>query len=80
MKGIGSKMANEIPVISLEEYQRRERDLEGICVSCGAAAHGVEVDAEDYDCPSCDEPQVQGIMAALDNGHIRIEGAEEGFL
>jgi predicted RNA-binding Zn-ribbon protein involved in translation (DUF1610 family) len=67
-------------VIPLEEYQRRERDLEGLCVSCGATVPNVEVDAEDYDCPSCDEPQVQGVMAALDNGHIRIEGAEGGFL
>lgn len=73
-------MANEVPVISLEEYQRRERDLEGVCVACGAAVPDVEADAEDYDCPSCEEPQVQGIMSALDNGNILIEGAEGGFL
>jgi len=67
-------------VITLAEYNRREDALEGVCVACGASVPGVEVDAEDYDCPSCDAPQVQGIMSALDNGHIRLEGAEGGFL
>lgn len=37
----------------------------GICNSCQTTAHGVEPDAEGYDCPSCDQPQVLGIELAL---------------
>jgi hypothetical protein len=73
-------MTDNVPVITLSEYHRRENDLEGLCVACGATVPGVEVDAEGYDCPSCEEPQVQGILSALENGQVLIEGAEGGFL
>jgi predicted RNA-binding Zn-ribbon protein involved in translation (DUF1610 family) len=32
----------------------------GICISCGADAYGVEPDAENYTCKSCGEEAVFG--------------------
>jgi hypothetical protein len=67
--------------ISIQEYKRKERDLEGICVNCGATAYCVENDAEDYLCSSCEENQVQGIMSAFSNGLVSVFDVDEvGFL
>jgi predicted RNA-binding Zn-ribbon protein involved in translation (DUF1610 family) len=35
-------------------------DDPGFCLACGAEAHGVEPDAEDYECESCGEHRVWG--------------------
>jgi rubrerythrin len=66
-------MADNTQIITLEEYHRREDNMEGICTSCNATAHGIEPDADGYECPSCEEPTVQGIMTALENGHVLLE-------
>ena len=73
-------MADGKPIISLEEYQRREDAMEGLCLACGATVSGVEGDAEEFPCPSCEENQVQGIQNAMIDGNVLIEGAEEGFI
>lgn len=38
---------------------------EGICMSCGAEVHGVELDVRDMCCPSCGEFEVCGAEEAL---------------
>jgi len=38
---------------------RGDRD-EGICLACGATAHGVEPDARQYVCEACGQPKVYG--------------------
>lgn len=45
-----------------EEYENC-----GICYQCGDVQHGVEPDAEGYNCESCGEPAVGGIELAMVN-------------
>lgn len=45
-----------------EAVERRHTSLDdpGFCVICGAAAEGVEGDAQGYDCEACGAPGVWG--------------------
>ena len=49
---------------------------EGICISCGEEAYGVEPDAEGYPCESCEEPKVMGMEQALFAGYIQIDDGD----
>ena len=40
-------------------------DNPGFCVACGTAAEGVEPDARQYECESCEEPAVYGAEELL---------------
>lgn len=40
-------------------------DNPGFCLACGAEASGVEGDARQYECESCEEPAVYGAEEIL---------------
>jgi len=56
--------------ISIEEYKRMEHNMQGICTSCEAIRESTEPDAEEYQCYSCGETTVVGVMTAFDDGII----------
>ncbi len=46
----------------------------GYCTECDAVTdEGVEPDAEEYQCPECEEHTVMGVETAFVCGHIEIE-------
>ena len=45
----------------------------GICLSCGETAFGVEPDARQYTCESCDRMTVYGMEEALIMGRIDVQ-------
>ena len=55
-----------------EDYLDASRNYQGICKTCGDLRDQTEPDAEDYECYSCGEMQVQGIENALMEGTLEI--------
>jgi len=53
-----------------EEFMDLDNSYMGICLSCGEHAHGVEPDARNYTCESCDAPEVYGAAELLIMGRI----------
>ena len=51
--------------MSEQEYHNMDNDSEGCCVRCGEVAYGVEPDARNYTCESCDKPGVYGAQELL---------------
>ena len=51
----------------LEACERRTSSLDnpGFCLACGNEAHGVEPDAERYECEACGAPLVYGAEQLL---------------
>jgi hypothetical protein len=61
--------------VTTEEYMGLREESAGLCVACGAITYGgVEPDARDYPCESCDERKLMGIEEALFEGAIEISG------
>lgn len=56
--------------ITLEEYEELDSDYGGVCLACGEYAYGVEPDARQYTCESCDEKQVYGAQELLMMGLV----------
>ena len=52
-------------IFALAEQRRTSLDDPGLCLGCGAEAHGVEPDARRCECESCGEPQVYGVEELL---------------
>jgi hypothetical protein len=65
-------------IMTIEEYNGERAEDAGLCLSCGAAAYGVEPDARNYTCEACEEPSVFGIEEAQQMGRIRFADHEEG--
>lgn len=40
-------------------------DNPGICIACGEDADGVEPDAREYVCETCEKPAVYGVLELL---------------
>ena len=60
-------------------YQHLCGSYGGVCLACGEEVEeGIEPDAENYECPLCDEPQVFGAEQLLVMGII--EFIEPGIL
>lgn len=60
-------------IITIEDYRQMEHNMQGICTACGAIRESTEPDAEEYECDSCGEVSVVGIMTALDDGVVVLE-------
>jgi hypothetical protein len=61
------------PLMTEEEYRRaRNEEDAGLCLACGAEAHGVEPDARRYECESCGATKVYGIEELLMMGLVKI--------
>ncbi len=59
--------------LSEEEYVQHTNDDDGVCLACGEwTCGGVEPDAENYPCDSCEENQVVGAEQALIMDRIEI--------
>jgi hypothetical protein len=55
------------------EYEEHRETNSGLCLACGEIKFGdTEPDAENYECDSCGEHQVQGIENAMVDGNIEI--------
>jgi hypothetical protein len=52
-------------IVEAVERHATTLDDPGFCLSCGAAAHGVEPDARRYRCESCNAKQVYGAEELL---------------
>jgi hypothetical protein len=52
-------------VMELCERRLNSLDNPGICFACGEEADGVEPDAREYVCESCEQPRVYGCEEAL---------------
>lgn len=60
--------------ISEEEYHNYEENSQGYCTDCDDFTRDcTEPDAEEYDCPCCEQNTVMGTMNALIMGLIEIE-------
>jgi hypothetical protein len=64
------------PVVTEDELA--ELDTTGFCLACGAEVLGVEPDARQYACESCDHQLVFGLQEIVLMGLVRIIGQEEG--
>jgi hypothetical protein len=55
------------PMVTLDQVIEaiEEDDNLGFCLACGAEAYGVEPDAREYTCESCDAPRVYGAEELL---------------
>ena len=64
--------------ITLDDYHACERGGVGYCTSCGDFNEGAggfcEADAENYECTSCGEQTLQGIMNAFFSGDLKVKG------
>ncbi len=59
--------------VSLDEYQEHVADNDGICLSCKEWTFGgVEPDASEYLCESCEEKRVMGAEEALMMGELDV--------
>ena len=59
--------------ISEEEYLDNEDSYMGFCTNCNEFTRcETEPDAEDYDCPECEDDSVIGAMTAMMEGYIKI--------
>lgn len=60
--------------IPIDESEARENGL-GICIECEERAYGVEPDAREYPCESCDELAVYGMEEAILMGFVYFRSA-----
>jgi len=66
-------MAGKIVECTEEEYHAHADAYDGFCTSCGEfTSGGVEPDACNYECPSCEEKTVFGTEEALLMGILLI--------
>ncbi len=68
---MATKSKPAVYTISEDEYRSLREDGGGICLACGEIASGVEPDARNYPCESCEENRVFGIEEALLMGRIK---------
>jgi len=60
--------------VSLEDYEAATQDYLGWCPECGDFTRdSTEPDAENYDCPECEQDIVVGAENAMIMGLIDIE-------
>lgn len=71
-----TRSGRKVFVAVLNEDEMSEHDTEGMCISCGNFQGGVEPDARQYECESCQEKDVYGIEELVIMGYVRIEGEE----
>ena len=57
--------------LSLEDYEAYHEDNMGLCLACGELADGVEPDARNYTCESCDAKKVFGLEECLIMGLVK---------
>ena len=62
--------------LSEEEFYRLNEESGGFCRTCGEEAYGVEPDARNYECESCEANQVFGAEELLMMGEIEIKPGE----
>lgn len=62
------------PVMTEAEY--RGSDNTGFCLACGMEAYGVEPDARQYPCESCEARKVYGIQELLMMDLVKLQGGE----
>lgn len=67
-------MKKKVISVSVEVYQEMADSYYGYCTNCGDFTRDcTEPDAEDYDCPVCEENTVFGTEQSLLLGLIDIE-------
>jgi len=65
--------------VTENEYSMAARDYIGWCTSCGEFTRDcTEPDAEEYDCPKCEQNTVMGAEQALLVGHITFKEEQRG--
>jgi hypothetical protein len=57
-----------------EAYHDLDNSYQGVCLNCGEYQDGVEPDAENYYCESCEQDHVFGVEELLIMGLIEITG------
>ena len=68
-------MKNAKVTIDVETYQEMCDSYTGFCTNCkDFTRECTEPDAEDYDCPECEQNTVVGTEQALVLGLITVEG------
>lgn len=61
-------------LVSIADFEGHCRDHDGVCKACGEWTFGgVEPDAENYTCESCEKDQVFGAEIALVAGILAID-------
>ena len=62
--------------ITMAEFRKADNDSQGWCTSCEDFTRDcTEPDAEEYDCPICDENTVAGAQQAIVLGFLDIKGS-----
>ncbi len=64
--------------MSTEDYLYACNAFAGYCAGCDAITqkNGVEQDAEEYECPACDERKLMGVEQAMLVGKIRLTNVD----
>lgn len=56
--------------IPVEDVEEAYNENIGYCISCGESHHGIEPDAEKYECESCGKETVFGAGSLLERGFV----------
>jgi DNA-directed RNA polymerase subunit RPC12/RpoP len=57
-------------IMTIDEYQMADDEMEGRCTACGMEAYGVEPDARRYTCEYCEARAVYGVQELMLMGQI----------
>jgi hypothetical protein len=63
----------KIKEVSEKSFMKLCNEYAGFCIECHAKAHGVEPDAEKYECAKCKKKAVYGYEQALLLGFVKIK-------